>query len=327
MAGDSPPPSLQKPMAITYAHRAARSPAKYAVRRWRVSDRLLGFLLVLPSLLLFLGLIVYPLLQAFLLSFYNVSTLTLQGDYVGLKNYRDVLVRGEFWISFGNTVIWTLGSLLGQVGLGILIALLLNTQFRGRSIARGVVLMPYLLSSVVTVMIWQWMLNDLYGVVDATLMTWGVTDSPIPWLTRMPNAMVTTIMIGTWKLFPFVVITILARLQTIPEQLYEAAKIDGAGPFSRFIDITIPQIKSVLLFILLLRGIWDFKEFDLIFLMTGGGPQIGTQTLPLLIYKEAFGQLHLGRGAAIAILMLLIMTVMFFVYLWYYKRDVKRAAQ
>jgi multiple sugar transport system permease protein len=289
--------------------------------RWRVSDSRLGFLLVLPSLLLFLGLIAYPLFQAFMLSFHDVSTLTLEGDYVGLANFENVLGRSEFWISLGNTVIWTLGSLLGQVGLGISIALLLNTQFRGRALARGVVLMPYMLSSVVTVMIWQWMLNDLYGIVDATLMAWGITSMPIPWLTRMPNAMLTTILIGTWKLFPFVVITILARLQSIPEQLYEAAKIDGAGPWARFVDITLPQIKSVLLFILLLRGIWDFKEFDLIFLMTGGGPQIGTQTLPLLIYKEAFGQLNLGRGAAIAVLMLLIMTVLYFLYLWYYQRD------
>ncbi len=304
---------------------AARS--RETGRRSRVSDPMLGFLLVLPSLLLFVGLIVYPLFQAFLLSFHDVSTLTLTGEYVGLRNYETVLARSEFWISFANTVIWTVGSLIGQIGLGIMIALLLNTQFAGRSVARGVVLMPYMLSSVVTVMIWQWMLNDLYGIVDATLMEWGVTDMPVPWLTRMPNAMITTIVIGTWKLFPFVVITILARLQTIPEQLYEAARIDGAGTFARFWDITLPQIKSVLLFILLLRGIWDFKEFDLIFLMTGGGPQIGTQTLPLLIYKEAFGQLHLGRGAAIAILMLVIMTVMFFVYLWYYQREEKRAAQ
>ena len=182
-------------MTITYDKSVPRQSRQAPPRRWRVSDPTLGFLLVLPSLLLFLGLIVYPLFQAFLLSFHNVSTLTLEGEYVGLANYETVLARGEFWTSFGNTVVWTLGSLLGQVVLGILIALLLNTQFRGRGLARGVVLMPYMLSSVVTVMIWQWMLNDLYGIVDATLMAWGITNTPIPWLTRMPNAMITTILI------------------------------------------------------------------------------------------------------------------------------------
>ncbi|WP_108663159.1 carbohydrate ABC transporter permease [Acuticoccus kandeliae] len=301
-------------------------PADEGRRRWRMPDPLFGFLLLLPSLALFLGLIVYPIAQAFLISFHDVSTLTLTGPYTGLTNYKTVLAQPEFWRSFVNTIIWTIGSLIGQIGLGILIALLLNTKFHGQSFARGVVILPYMLSSVVVVMIWQWMLNDLYGVIDAKLMEWEFTMMPVPWLTRMPNAMITLIVIGTWKLFPFVVITILARLQSIPGQLYEAARIDGAGAFSRFRDITWPHIKSLLLFILLLRGIWDFKEFDLIFLLTGGGPQIGTQTLPLLIYKAAFGQLHLGRGAAIAILMLLIMTVMFAVYFWYNNRQEKRGA-
>lgn len=291
---------------------------------WRLSDPVFGFFLILPSFLLFAGLIAYPILQAFVISFHDVSTLTLTGDYVGLKNYATVINRSEFWISFLNTIIWTVGSLIGQITLGILIALLLNTKFHGQSFARAVIILPYMLASVVVVMMWQWMLNDLYGIIDWTLMEWGLTEMPFPWLTRMPNAMITLIVIGTWKLFPFVVITVLARLQSIPDQLYEAARIDGAGPFSRFKDITWPQIKSVLLFILLLRGIWDFKEFDLIFLLTGGGPQIGTQTLPLLIYKEAFGQLHLGRGAAIAILMLFIMVIMFAVYFWYNQRQEKR---
>ena len=294
--------------------------------KWQIPDPLFGFFLILPSLLLFVGLILYPIFQAFLLSFHDVSTLTLEGEYVGLANYQQVLSRDEFWTTFGNTIIWTVGSLIGQIGLGILIAVLLNTQFRGQSVALAVIILPYMLSAVVVVMMWQWMLNDLYGIVDATLMNIGATMMPVPWLTRMPNAMITLIVIGTWKLFPFVVITILARLQTIPPQLYEAARIDGAGPWSQFWDITWPQIKSMLLFILLLRGIWDFKEFDLIFLLTGGGPQIGTQTLPLLIYKEAFGQLHLGRGAAIAIVMLVIMTIMFAAYFWYNSRLEKRGA-
>lgn len=292
--------------------------------RWRLPDQLFGFLLILPSFLLFLGLIAYPIFQAFVISFHDVSTLTLTGDYVGFDNYHRVLGRSEFWVSFLNTGIWTVGSLIGQISLGILIALLLNTKFYGQSFARAVIILPYMLSSVVVVMMWQWMLNDLYGIVDWTLMEWELTMMPFPWLTRMPNAMITLIVIGTWKLFPFVVITVLARLQSIPGQLYEAAKIDGAGPFSRFKDITWPQIKSLLLFILLLRGIWDFKEFDLIFLLTGGGPQIGTQTLPLLIYKEAFGQLHLGRGAAIALLMLFVMCLMFALYFWYNQRQEKR---
>jgi multiple sugar transport system permease protein len=296
-------------------------------RHYRLPDAALGVLLVLPSVLLFVALIAYPIVQAFLLSVRDVSTLTLAGGYTGLKNYHDVLARPEFWTSFGNTVVWSVASLFCQMLLGIAVALLLNLHFAGRSVARGVIMLPYLLSTVVTVLIWQWLLNDLYGIVDSTLMRWNFTDSPVPWLTRMPNAMITLVLIGAWKLFPFVVITVLARLQSIPEQLYEAARIDGAGAFARFWDITLPQIRSVLFLILLLRGIWDFKEFDLIFLLTGGGPQIGTQTLPLLIYKEAFGLLHLGRGAAVAIVMFMIMMAMFAVYLWQYQREAREAVR
>lgn len=284
------------------------------VPRRRLSDRAFGLVMIMPAFLLFCGLIAYPLAHAFILSVHDTNTLTLQGNFVGLANYEAVLARREFWVSLGNSFIWTFGSLVGQFTVGIAIALLLNQAFAGRALAQGIVLMPYMLGSVVAVLIWQWILNDLYGIVDAKLMEWEITRMPIPWLNRMPHAMLTLIGIGTWKLFPFVVITILARLQTIPPQLYEAARIDGAGPFARFWDITMPQIRSVLLFLILLRAIWDIKEFDLIYLLTGGGPQIGTQTLPLMIYKEAFGQLHLGRGAAIAILMLGLMVVMFLAY-------------
>jgi multiple sugar transport system permease protein len=292
----------------------------------RIPDSLFGFLLILPSLLVFLCLVAYPIVQAFLISLRDVSMLTLTGPNVGLTNYEAILSLPEFWVSLLNTAIWSVSSLICQIVLGVGIALLLNTRFIGRTLARGLVILSYLLATVVTVMIWQWMLNDLYGIVDFLLMDWGLTDNPLPWLTRMPNAMITVILIGTWKLFPFVVITILARLQSIPGALYEAARIDGAGPFARFWDITLPQIRAILFLIILLRGIWDFKEFDLIFLLTGGGPQIGTQTLPLLIYKEAFAALHLGRGAAVSILMFLVMLVLFVIYLRQHRRDARELA-
>jgi multiple sugar transport system permease protein len=287
----------------------------------RLPDSLFGVLLILPSLLLFITVIAFPILQAFLISLRDVNMLTLTGNFVGLRNYSTILSQPEFWISLLNTLVWSISSLICQLGLGVAIALLLNTRFIGRSLARGLVILPYLLATVVTVLIWQWMLNDLYGITDFLLMQWGLTTAPLPWLSRMPYAMITVVLIGTWKLFPFVVITVLARLQSIPDQLYEAARIDGAGPFARFWDITLPQIRTILSLIILLRFIWDFKEFDLIFLLTGGGPQISTQTLPLLIYKEAFGALHLGRGAAVSMLMFLVMLVLFVLYLRQHRRE------
>ena len=143
-------------------------------------------------------------------------------------------------------------------------------------------------------------------------LTYFPTDSSIG---SMPNALLSVILVGAWKYFPFVVIATLARLQTIPDHLYEAAKIDGAGPIARFFDVTLPQLRDVLVVIIMLRAIWDFKEFDLIFLLTGGGPVTSTQTLPLLVYKEAFALNQMGMASAYAVVMMSIMLVFMILYI------------
>ena len=245
---------------------------------------LLGLLLIAPTVMIFCAVIVYPLASAIYLSLFSIYTPTMEGDWVGLSNYRTLLASGEFWRSFGNNVIWTVGTLTLQIVFGILVALVLHQNLVFRSLARSLVLFPYFLSTV-------------------------------DWLGSMPNAMVSLILVGAWKYFPFVVIAVLARLQTIPEELYEAATMDGAGPVARFMDITLPQLREVLVVIILLRTIWDFKEFDLIYLLTGGGPVISTQTLPLLVYKEAFALNQMGSASTVAVMMMLFMLVFMFFYL------------
>jgi len=277
-----------------------------------MSDRLLGYTLLAPTVLILGGLIAWPLVDAVILSFYDVNPLTLRARAVGFDNYADILRGEEFWTALRVNLVWTAGSLVLQVALGVGIALLLNRSFRGRSLARALILFPYLMPTVVAVLIWQWMLNDVYGVVNAGLALIGVP--PPDWLGSMPNAMLTTIVIGSWKVFPFVVIAVLAGLQSIPAQLYEAAMVDGASAWSRFWDITVPRLRGVLFVVVLLRAIWDFKEFDLIFLLTGGGPVVATTTLPLLVYKEAFQLLEMGRASAVAVAMLLIMVVLIAAY-------------
>ena len=284
-------------------------------------ERLLGLALICPSVLFFLFLIAYPLFQTIVISLNEVNTLSLRGRYVGLDNYYHHLLSPEFWTSFKNTLIWTVSVLAAQLVLGVSMALVLHGALVWRSLARGLVLFPYLMTTVVAVLVWQWLFNDLYGYLNFVLVEIGLVDKPISWLNRMPNAMISVILVGTWKLFPFVVIAVLARLQTIPEQLYESAKIDGASAWSRFWDITLPQLRGVLLMVILLRSIWDFKEFDLIFLLTHGGPQIGTQTLPLLVYKEGFPLLNLGKGAAVAVLMSLFMLSFYWLYFRAYRKE------
>lgn len=274
----------------------------------------LGFAFILPTISFFLVLIVYPIVAAVGLSFFGIFTPTLSGPFVGLDNYRAVIFEPGFGIALMNNFIYAGGTLVLQVVVGVLIALMLHRDFFFRSLARGLTLFPYLMSTVVAVLVWQWLLNDLYGAANHALIAIGVVEHAVDWFGVMPNAMVTIILIGTWKFFPFVVISVLARLQTIPEQLYEAAMIDGASPWARFWDVTLPQLKEVLGVVIVLRAIWDFKEFDLIYLLTGGGPGKGTETLSLLLYKEAFPLSQMGKASAVGVVMLVIMTLGIFAY-------------
>lgn len=276
---------------------------------------ILGVILIAPTVLVFCAVIAYPLVSAIYLSFFSIYTPTMEGHWVGFDNYAGLLGSGEFWRSLLNNFIWTVGTLTLQIVFGVLVALMLHQNMLFRSLARSLVLFPYFLSTVVAVLVWRWLFNDLYGVLNHMLMWIGILDMPLDWLGTMPNAMLSLIFVGAWKYFPFVVIAVLARLQSIPEELYEAAKIDGAGWFARFTDVTLPQLREVLVVIILLRAIWDFKEFDLIYLMTGGGPIISTQTLPLMVYKEAFAINQMGGASAVAVLMMLVMLVFMTFYL------------
>lgn len=276
---------------------------------------ILGAMLIAPTIIVFSAVIVYPLVSAIYLSLFSIYTPTMEGEWAGLDNYRQLLASGEFWRSLLNNFVWTAGTLTLQMVFGISVALLLHQNLVFRSLARSLVLFPYFLSTVVAVLVWRWLFNDLYGVLNHMLMWAGLIDMPVDWLGSMPNAMVSLVFVGAWKYFPFVVIAVLARLQSIPDELYEAATIDGAGPFARFTDITLPQLKDVLIVIVLLRTIWDFKEFDLIYLLTGGGPIISTQTLPLMVYKEAFALNQMGAASAVAVVMMLIMLIFMTVYL------------
>lgn len=275
----------------------------------------LGFLLIAPTIAVFSLVIVYPLLAAIYLSVFSIYTPTLEGDFTGAENYIRLLTGRAFWNALLTTLIWTVGTLSLQIVFGVGMALLLHQNLWFRSLARSLVLFPYFVSTVVAVLVWRWLFNDLYGAVNHGLMQLGIMDMPLDWLGSMPNAMIGVILVGAWKYFPFVVIAVLARLQTIPEHLYEAARIDGAGPVARFIDVTLPQLRSVLVVIVLLRAIWDFKEFDLIFLLTGGGPVTSTQTLSLLVYQEAFALNNMGQAAAYSIGMMLVMLVFMLVYI------------
>ena len=276
---------------------------------------MIGAVLIAPTVLVFCAVILYPLVSAIYLSLFSIYTPTLAGDWVGVDNYGALLASGDFWSAVLNTLIWTVGTLMLQLVCGVAVALLLNQSIVFQSLARSLILFPYFLSTVVAVLVWRWLFNDLYGILNHVLLIAGLIDAPVNWLGQMPNAMISVILVGAWKYFPFVVIAVLARLQSIPEQLYEAATIDGAGPFQRFTDITLPQLRDVLVVVVLLRAIWDFKEFDLSYLMTGGGPVKATQTLSLLVYEEAFRLNRMGMASTYVVAMMLVLLGFTLLYL------------
>ncbi len=276
---------------------------------------MIGAVLIAPTVLVFCAVILYPLISAIYLSLFSIYTPTLAGEWVGVDNYGALLASGDFWNAVLNTLIWTVGTLTLQLVCGVAVALLLNQSIVFQSLARSLILFPYFLSTVVAVLVWRWLFNDLYGILNHVLLIAGLIDAPVNWLGQMPNAMISIILVGAWKYFPFVVIAVLARLQSIPEQLYEAATIDGAGPFQRFTDITLPQLRDVLVVVVLLRAIWDFKEFDLIYLMTGGGPVKATQTLSLVVYEEAFRLNRMGMASTYAVAMMLVLLGFTLLYL------------
>lgn len=266
-------------------------------------DRHLGAILLLPSALTFLVLLVFPLGYGVWTSFFEMHLLERRGVFVGLGNYAWLLTDGEFWNALLLSVVWAGGTVALQLVLGTAVALLLHQPFAGRSFARGLILFPYMMPVVSVVLVWMLLYNALYGVINYLLLQTGLVAQPVAWLSQPRSALLSVILVGVWKYFPFVVVVVLARLQVIPPDLYEAARIDGARSFARFVDITLPQIKDVLFVVALLRTIWMFNNFELVFLLTGGGPLRGTMTLPILVYEQTFAVYEVGKGSAVAVFM------------------------
>ena len=276
---------------------------------------LVGWLLLAPSLVLLGGLVVFPVLYNIWLSLFDKHAFMPVQAFVGLKHYRYFASDPEFWTSFYYGSVYAGVTMVLQLGVGVPAALLLNEGFRGRNLLRGVVLFPYMIPTIVAVILWKWLLNDSYGLVNHMLMSAGLVRTPVAWL-GPDYIMASLIVTSVWQFFPFVVVTYLARLQTIPPELYEAATVDGASAWRRFVHVTLPQTASVLFVIVLLRSIWMFTKFDTVWLMAGdGGVSRYVRTLPVYAYSRTFTYLQAGMGAALAVimfLMLLVATVFYF---------------
>ncbi len=284
----------------------ARRPAP---PRWRNSPAMVGWAFVAPSVLLLAVFTVYPLAHSLWLSLQDRHLFSAQSTFVGLGNFTKLMHTAEFWSALWNGTVFSVATVTLQLMAGVTTALLLHSRFRGRALVRGVILFPFVVPTIVAVLIWKWMLNDLYGVVNVWSIEAGVIREPVLWLASPQLAMLTVIAINVWLFFPFITIHVLARLQVIPLEVYESARVDGAGGWQRFRYITLPQLWSTILLVVLIRGIWMFNKFDSVWLLTEGGPLGTTQTLPLLAYLKAFGQYQLGTGAAVATVIFALLAV------------------
>lgn len=282
---------------------------------------LVGWLLLAPSLVLLGGLVVFPVLYNVWLSLFDKHAFMPVQAFVGLRHYRYFASDPEFWTSFYYGSVYAGVTMVLQLGVGVPAALLLNEGFRGRNLLRGVVLFPYMIPTIVAVILWKWLLNDSYGLVNHLLLSTGVVRTPVAWL-GPDYIMASLIVTSVWQFFPFVVVTYLARLQTIPPELYEAATVDGASAWRRFVHVTLPQTASVLFVIVLLRSIWMFTKFDTVWLMAGdGGVSRYIRTLPVYAYARSFTYLQAGMGAALAVIMFAMLVVATAVYFRMFRRD------
>lgn len=273
--------------------------------------------MVTPSLIFICAVSILPLLGGIFLSFQNYWILKPQKPrgFNGINNYIKLFGDKEFLSVLGYSFFYTLSVVVIAYLFGLCLALLLNRDIRGRAFYRALVLLPWVISPTVASTNWLWVLNDRIGFINNVLRDWGIISSPIQFLAVPDAAKITVIFTSTWKAFPFMTITILAALQGINSDMYESAYIDGAGFWQSFLHITMPMIKNVSVVCTILMFIWNFNNFENIYLLTKGGPSDATFTLPILTYYTAFYRNNLGYASTIGTSMLVVLLFVALAYM------------
>jgi multiple sugar transport system permease protein len=286
------------------------APAWRARRTLARDQAIFGYALLAPAAILILALVGVPFVRALWLSFHKKLLGLEEAPWIGLQNYAVLLADSTFWQAVKNTFVFTAGSIGCKLALGLAIALVLNEALPLRGLWRSIVMLPYAMPTLVSVLVWKWMYNDVAGVLNYIASETRLTDHPILWLGDPNIALPAVIAVNVWRGFPFFVITILAGLQTVPQELYDAAKVDGAGVRSRFWNVTLPGIMPVVAVTTLFSAILTFNDFSIIWILTRGGPGNATNVLSTLTYKIAIPGLELGKGVAVSVLMLPILVAL-----------------
>lgn len=285
--------------------RALRTPEAFA------------YALLAPAMLTMTLVILYPVLWAINLSFRRVDIYTplIPLGPLTLHNYTRLFASADFWQSIRISVEYVIISVFVAMLIGFGTALLLNQRFRGRMLARMLVVLPWAIPSVVAANIWWWILDPSYGLLNWALLRLHIITEPINWVTSPGPALLAVSMVTVWKGYPFFVVMILAGLQSIPQDLYDAASVDGSGSLAAFRYVTVPGLHHILALATLLSVLWVFREFTYIWVLTGGGPIRATETLAIMTYRQAFGFFHMGFAAAIGVVTLLVSTIASIVFI------------
>jgi multiple sugar transport system permease protein len=306
------------------------APPRTQTRRFRRAPQSrptgVAVLLVLPALLVLGAVLFYPIGLAVYSGFFNIGMMNLGNPtFVGGENYRKMADTAAFWQSVRVTVIYTVGVVFGSYIVGLLCALLLNRPFRGRALARTLIIIPWAIPNVVTVLIWNWMLDATYGVVNYLLQTFHLIEENLRWRAMPVLAQISVTGVTVWTTYPVALVMLLAGLQAIPRDLYEAASVDGATAWQRFWHITWPGLAPVNIVLILLLSLMAFtRVVTIIYLMTAGGPAGATETLPIQTYLQAFKFFRMGYASAVGTVVLVIAVLFSIVNLYVTSRVYKQ---
>ncbi len=285
-------------------------------RTLRQQDALVGFAFLFPALLIISGITLQPILSTLYLSLFKVSRgIDVERTFVGLGNYLALLTDRVFWQAIGRTLYFTIISVGLELILGLAIAQLIHTHPPGWRFLRTSLIIPWAVPTIVNGTMWRWIYNADYGALNGLLYQLGLIDRYIPWLTRPVTAMNLVILADIWHSVPFIALILQAALATLPTDLEEAAAVDGANAWQRFWLIRLPLLRPAILVALVIRTVEAFRVFDIIYVITNGGPAFGTVTISYLTYLETFSFGHMGRGSALSFLISLFTLVMAFIYI------------
>jgi len=281
----------------------------------KFKDSTIGYLFISPVVVVMV-IIAIPLLQSLWMSISDWYLLsgTYDHPFVGLENFRSVINQTHFKKMMNTTFEYTFYSVLGKMIMGTLFAVLMNRNFHGRGVLRSLVVIPWAMPSIVVAMLFTLALDPTYGIINKLLISFGITETGIPFISDGALALPTVILVGIWKNFPFVALMLLASLQSVPLNLYEAAEIDGANKWKQFWKISWPFMIPVWIIMLILQIVGTIKEFDLIYLVTAGGPNLNTNVIGLDIYRNAFRFFKLGLASAEGMILMAICTVFAIIY-------------